>query len=277
MTVPVPNAPGDGPTEMVAHGAKRARRPLRLRFDPRGQSLVEFAISFPVVLLMILFGIDFGRVFMGWVTLNNTVREAANFAAINPNAWTVPENTAAQTEFERLITAEAAGINCTLPATLPDPTFPTGHDVGSPATVAITCRFSLITPVIGNILGNQINVSASAAFPIRSGLIAGTGFGGGLMSFAPVLPTPSAPAPTIPPATAPPTPSPIPTAPPMCNVPDLAHISTSLAIGIWTGRGFSAANLSFNPLVPPHWTIKKQTIHKETSVLCSSTMTVTPT
>lgn len=277
MTVPALNASGDGSAAVVVHGATRARRPLRLRFDPRGQSLVEFAISFPVVLLMILFGIDFGRVFLGWVTLTNTVREAANFAAINPNAWTAPENAAAQTEYERLITAEAADINCTLPVTLPDPAFPTGRDVGSPATVAITCQFSLITPLIGNILGSQINVSASASFPIRSGAIAGTGFGGGLVSFNPVVPTPSAPAPTVDLGSPIPTPSAIPTPPPMCLVPDLKDVSTNLAVGIWTGRGFSAANLSFNPLVPPHWTIKRQSLNKNTSELCSSTMTVTPT
>ena len=29
----------------------------RLRLDPRGQGMVEFAISFPVVMLMILFGV----------------------------------------------------------------------------------------------------------------------------------------------------------------------------------------------------------------------------
>src|SRR3954454_11321063 len=78
----------------------------RFGLDPRGQSLVEFAISAPVVLLMVLFGIDFGRVFLGWVALTNAVREAANFAALNPTAWNSPGNPAAQAEYVRLITAE---------------------------------------------------------------------------------------------------------------------------------------------------------------------------
>src|SRR5262245_20990938 len=74
----------------------RGRR--RLSLDPRGQGLVEFAIAFPVVMLMIAFGIDFGRVFLGWVTLNNAVREAANYAAMNPDGFQVPVdvNTQAQ-------------------------------------------------------------------------------------------------------------------------------------------------------------------------------------
>lgn len=250
-------------------------RPRRaIRFDPRGQSLVEFAITAPLILLMVLFGVDFGRVFLGWVTLNNAVREAANFAAINPTAWVVPGNPAAQAEFERLITAEATGINCTLPGTLPDPSFPNGTGIGSPAVVAITCQFSLITPLISNILGGQINVSASSSFPVRSGAIAGTpGGGGGLPSIGPVLPTPTI-APTPSPIV---TASPAPTAVPMCTVPNLKNKDSSVAVSnYWVPAGFSAGNLIFNPLVPPHYTIKTQSITFNNSVACSSTMTVTP-
>jgi Flp pilus assembly protein TadG len=256
--------------------APRAPRRLRLSLDPRGQSLVEFAISFPVLMLMILFGIDFGRVFLGWITLNNTVREAANYAAINPAAWTAPENAAAQAEYARLITSEAAGINCTLPTTLPRPSFPSGTTIGSPATVAISCKFSLITPLISSLLGNQVNVSASAAFPIRSGLIAGTGYGGGLASFVPVVPTPSPFASVTPTATPFPTPSAIPTAPPMCVVPDFYNTNTRQATRTWTNAGFAANNLSFNPLVPPNYKIKTQIPAKGSVVLCSSTGTVAP-
>ena len=254
----------------------RAARPVwrrAIRLDPRGQSLVEFAISAPVVLLMVLFGVDFGRVFLGWVTLSNAVREAANFAALNPDAWTAPGNLAAQAEFDRLIGAEAANINCALPVTFPDPSFPSGTSVGSPAVVAITCRFTLITPLMSNILGSPINVSASASFPVRSGAIAGTGGGGGsLPSIGPVIPTPTiAPTPS-PIVTASPAPTPV----PMCTVPDLVQGSgkTDAAVGIWTGRGFTANHLLFNLLVPPHFDIKDQSLTKGSSVPCTSSMTV---
>ena len=253
------------------------RRRFRFSLDPRGQSLVEFAISFPVVMLMILFGIDFGRVFVGWVTLNNTIREAANFAAINPNAWGTPGSATARAEYTRLINAESAAINCTLPNPLPTPTFPSGSTIGSPAVVSITCRFSLITPIVGNILGSQINVSASASFPIRSGLIGDGTTRGGLASFIPIAPTPSPFASVTPTGTPIPTPSAVPTAPPTCQVPDLVGVNTSQATSKWTQKGFSANNLSFNPLVPRHYKINSQTLPSGgTPVLCSSTMTVKP-
>ena len=265
-----------------APGAATLRRQprLRRRLDARGQSLVEFSISLPVLLLMILFGVDFGRVFLGWVQLNGAVREAANFAAINPNAWTSPYNIPAQTEYERLINAESDAINCTLPDTLPAPTFPTGTDVGSPTVVAVTCRFSLITPLIGNILGDAINVSASASFPIRSGLMGGTQLDPGLPSFSagPVITAaPTGVAPTTPPTTMAPTTAPTATPVPTCVVPNFINTQTSQATRTWTDAGFSANNLTFNPLVPPNYKIKKQSVGAGEHVSCSSTIIVAPT
>jgi uncharacterized membrane protein len=152
--------------------SSRARVTVERR--SRGQSLAEFALVLPLILLLLLFGIDFGRVFLGWVELNNVVREAANFAAQNPTAWnSVNPDATAQAEYARLVTADAAGISCTLPNPLPTPSFPNGANgpnaIGQPVAVGITCNFGLITPVIGNIVGNPLHVSSSAAFPIRDG------------------------------------------------------------------------------------------------------------
>lgn len=234
---------------------------------------------------MVLFGVDFGRVFLGWVTLTNAVREAANFAAINPDAWTAPGSPSAVAEFERLINAEAAEINCALPATLPDPSFPNGTSIGSPAVVSITCQFSLITPIIGNLLGNPLDVSASASFPIRSGAIAGVPTAGGpLPTMGQVVPTatpgttqgPIPTATTAPTATPIPTPSGLATPVPMCTVPNLEQgsLKTDAAVGVWTAAGFNANALIFSPLVPPHYDIKDQSRVAGTSVVCSSSMTV---
>jgi hypothetical protein len=247
----------------------------RFGLDPRGQSLVEFALSAPLVLTMVLFGVDFGRVFLGWVTLTNAARAAANFAAINPTAWGALPNSAAQAEFVHRIDNETTGINCVMPDPLPGPTFPGGTALGSPAVVSLTCRFSLITPIIGNIIGSSIPVSVSASFPIRSGMINGVpaSSGGGLPTLNPsAVPTPTpvvTPTPFATPSTAP-------TPVPNCVVPDLKNTDTSAATGIWVAAGFSANNLSFNPLVPPNYSIKHQSLTRLTTVACTSTMTVTP-
>jgi Flp pilus assembly protein TadG len=266
----------------VSPSAAPPRR-RRLSLDPRGQGLVEFAISFPVVMLMVLFGVDFGRVFLGWVTLTNAVREAANFAAIKPDAWGAPGSPTARAEFARLINAETDEINCTLPATLPNPVFPNGTDVGSPVVVSITCQFSLITPLIGNIVGNPLNVSSSASFPIRGGTIEGVPFGPALPTF---VPTPSAPIVTQtppptgggsqPPGTEAPTATPAITPVPNCIVPNLEQgsLQTDGALQLWLAAGFNGNNLLFSPFVPPHFDIKAQSVAAGSSVPCTAGMTV---
>ena len=60
------------------------RSKSRLGHASRGQSAVEFALILPVFILILLVGIDFGRLFFTYVQLSNTAREGAAFAAANP-------------------------------------------------------------------------------------------------------------------------------------------------------------------------------------------------
>lgn len=237
-------------------------------------------MTLPLVLLIVLFGVDFGRVFLGWVTLTNAVREGANYAAVNPTAWGATPNLVAQAEYRQLVIAETAGINCTLPSPVPAPAFPSGTGIGSPALVTITCRFSVITPVVSFIVGNQVSVTASSAFPIRTGTITG-------VPVASLVPTASpSPSPTAAPSSSPtpapsgsaspaPSSSPTPTPTPVCTVPNLSG-NTRNAVRSWTDAGFTAANLIFSPLVPPHYMIGTQSLTSYTNAPCDSTMTVTP-
>lgn len=48
----------------------------------RGQALVEFALVFPLILLIIILFIEFGRIIYYYSALNNAVREAARYAVV---------------------------------------------------------------------------------------------------------------------------------------------------------------------------------------------------
>jgi Flp pilus assembly protein TadG len=50
----------------------------------RGQSLVETAIVFPVLLLLLAAVVDFGRAFDAYIVLTNAAREGARWGAVNP-------------------------------------------------------------------------------------------------------------------------------------------------------------------------------------------------
>lgn len=45
----------------------------------KGQTLVEFALTLPILLLLIFGVIEFGRAFQAWITLENAAREAARY------------------------------------------------------------------------------------------------------------------------------------------------------------------------------------------------------
>jgi PKD repeat protein len=148
------------------------------RRHSRGQSVVEFALMLPIFLLLIFGGIDFGRVFLGWINLNNTARIAANYAASNAVALNGGDPVAVAT-YNKLVTDDATATNCTPPTPLPPPTYAPDTALGSNATVTVTCSFRIFTPIVSSILGSNVSVTSSAVFPIRKGAIAGVPTGGG--------------------------------------------------------------------------------------------------
>jgi len=184
-----------------------------------GQSLVEFAVFVPVLLLVLLMAVDFGRVYLGWVNLTNVARIGANFAAQNPDAWQGGGNAAVQTRYRQLMAFDAQEINCTLPTPLPAPTFvDSSYSVGSRVRVDLDCSFGLMTPFLTNIVGDgagNVSVRSSATFTIRFGSLDIGVIGGSVPGPTPSptpVPTPS-PTPTVAPTATPPGMTPDPATP----------------------------------------------------------------
>jgi PKD repeat protein len=167
----------------------RSTRSSTRRERTRGQSLVEFAITLPIILFLTLIALDFGRVYLGWINLQSMSRIAANLAANNPDAW-ADNDANVKAKYQNQIINDAAATNCTLPLvggvqTAPAPAFADANgngltdDIGDTASVSLSCSFNLITPGIKQILGGSLSVSASSVFPVKSGMT-NPGAGGGL-------------------------------------------------------------------------------------------------
>ena len=196
----------------------------------RGQAMVEFALILPVLILLLVLAIDFGRVFFGWVALNNATRIAANSAASNPDTWDGTGTVADKNAYRNEVLRDLQSINCAptsgstwTTASIPDPVFTSitgtanAYELGDRVTVNLTCRFSFITPIVGAILGNPFVFHAESDFAVRGGVINGVAVG-------------SAPPP-----------------PPSCVdaiVPNMVGLSVSSARGAWTTAGFTG---SFTP------------------------------
>src|SRR5512138_3039482 len=46
----------------------------------RGQTMAEFALTLPILLLLMFGVIEFARIFQAWITLQNAARSAARYA-----------------------------------------------------------------------------------------------------------------------------------------------------------------------------------------------------
>src|SRR3989337_47922 len=75
----------------------------------RGQALVETALLIPILLILLLGAIDFGRLFFGWVNLHQAARIGANFASTHPSTATDADD---QDDLVQLIQGDAAALNC---------------------------------------------------------------------------------------------------------------------------------------------------------------------
>src|SRR5262245_57530999 len=102
-----------------------------------GQSMVEFALVFPVILLLLMVALDFGRIYLGWIKLQNMTRIGASFAATNATDFATNDSVTIdryQTQVFNEATAngckllKADGTPTTSKSDVPPPTF-SGYDL----------------------------------------------------------------------------------------------------------------------------------------------------
>jgi len=89
--------------------------------DPRGQSLVEFALVFPLLMVLLLGVADFGRVFSAGITTEAAARDAAETGAIS-RLRTKPPGPGDPPYYQALH-QEIAKIACSESRLLPNATF----------------------------------------------------------------------------------------------------------------------------------------------------------
>ncbi len=131
--------------EPSLEGAPSSRRRGRLRGEG-GQAAVEFALVVPLLCLIIIAILHFGKVMNYWLDLNHVASEGARKAAVNTFANDAQYDTYIR---GRLETAELrTGGTTSIPtASTVAVCLPEGSDVGDPVTVQVAVGYSL--PFIG--------------------------------------------------------------------------------------------------------------------------------
>jgi hypothetical protein len=128
----------------------------------KGQSLVEFALVLPI-LVVVLFGIvDFGRIFHAYITVDHAGREAARAASVGKT----------QSQAQSIAVSSAAGIDLTktgasvtvspAPPSASDP-YPSGTDV----QIQIIYPFEFVTPLIGNFFINSFTIDDTTVMRVE--------------------------------------------------------------------------------------------------------------
>jgi TadE-like protein len=259
----------------------------------RGQAMIEFALILPVLVLLLLLAIDFGRVFFGWVALNNSVRIAASEAGYHPEGWDGGNPLVMaqqQAVYREEVVQDISTINCAPSGggawaddDIPDPAFidMTGttdpYEVGDHVRVNMSCDFSFLTPLVGIVVGDPLTISAGAEFPVKAGDIAGVPIGSSIPTPTPTpLPTPSpTPSPTPgPSATATPSATPSPT-PAQCEVPQLFGLRANDAASVFHGPPYSfTGNLTINRPPNGNYVITGQNLTAGQMFPCTTDITV---
>jgi len=139
----------------------------------RGQALVEFALVFPVALLLLLAVVDIGRAVFIYNGLTNAAREGARLAIVNQDKALVAQRVQETafgsglsnlTDLDDLVSFYKEDPNLDPD----DPTAPqcTTMATGCVAVVTAKVDWSAITPIIGSIIG-PISLTARSALPVE--------------------------------------------------------------------------------------------------------------
>jgi hypothetical protein len=186
-----------------------------------------------------LVAVDFGRLFFSYIAVQNAAREATSYAAFHA-ADTPWDDTAYRSSVSgaggRETNVQGQGGAGTV--SISDPTcyvqdttatidchaasdFATG--IGNQVSVSASQSFTFVTPIIGDLFGGPLTLSAAARGPI--------------MNPRDVQILDASPPPSEGPS---PSPTPSPTTP-ACTVPNLVGVKKNSGGGVWSGAGFTGS------------------------------------
>jgi Flp pilus assembly protein TadG len=157
---------------MTGYGKIKARLADRT-VDESGQSLVEFALMFTILTIILMGILDLGRAYYAYIALQDAVGEGAAYASMNPACVAADSGPGTCSDPNnitfRTMAASPAGMVISSSIDVGVIYDTRGITLGVPITVTAAYRYPLITPVIGSIVGsNVLLLQAQAQRPIGS-------------------------------------------------------------------------------------------------------------
>jgi hypothetical protein len=132
----------------------------------RGQSVVEFALILPILLLILAGAIDLGRAFYAYVAVENAAKEGALYGARHPLCGSAGP-TCPSGNVSSVVQGEASNLplTTTVACRTPDGALvqPINDCVnGDIYVVTVTHSFRLATPILGDLIGSNLTLAATS-------------------------------------------------------------------------------------------------------------------
>lgn len=138
------------------------------RNPEEGAALVEFALVLPVLLVLLLGMLDFGKAFNYWIDQTHLANEGARWAAVNknPGGGTLQQYVRSQANTPELRDGGTASVAGPIQICI---TFPNGtSQVGDPVRVTASTTYNWL-PFLGSRLGiAQTTMTASATMRLEA-------------------------------------------------------------------------------------------------------------
>ncbi len=122
---------------------------MRRLLNKKGQALVEFALMIPVLLLIVVGIMEFALILSNQMILENASRECARYAVLGASDSQIQDYLGQLTS--SLNGPDAVG---TITPKL------SSRIKGIAVTIKVTYDYPMMTPIIGNLLGNDIKLTS---------------------------------------------------------------------------------------------------------------------
>jgi Flp pilus assembly protein TadG len=148
------------------------RQPHRLRarlVDQSGVALVEFALVLPVLLLILLGSLDFGKAYNYWIDETHLANEGARYAAVNqtpdPSAASFLDAIRDQADTTELKDGGTSSVPDALQVCV---SFPNGTSkVGDPVKVTVTSTYRLLSFIASKVDVTDVAMTTSSTMRLE--------------------------------------------------------------------------------------------------------------
>lgn len=125
--------------------------------NDKGQSLVEFAILLPVLLLLLMGILEFGLILNSYLTINNSAREGARLGIVSGS----------NIEINSLINNISPNLDKTKLIINITPLEEGSRKSGDTIKVEVIYNYQVIIPIISNILNDVVELKAQTSMRIE--------------------------------------------------------------------------------------------------------------